>query len=295
MENQSVPGQLDLLSLTGYQPAEDPQSPAGEQMASSIASSSPLAMAPPDPDAAAAPLPQEATTGLNTLLIIDTETTGLDPEVDQCLEVGAILFDVPSRQVLAQQSFLLPVEANAAEPINRIPAATTTLPQPWRPALVYLQALMEAADVLVAHNAAFDSQWFGRGHLPSTTKPWLCSMDDMRWPADRQLRPRPSVRDLALAYEIPVWAAHRALTDCIYLVEVFRRCEDLEQRLVQGLEPRMLFKAKVSYDQRHLARDAGFRWNDPVAGAWTRRLSEREAACLGFPVENLDDVVPLAS
>ena len=41
-----------------------------------------------------------------TLLIIDTETTGLDPELDHCLEVGAILFDVPSRSVLAQQSFL---------------------------------------------------------------------------------------------------------------------------------------------------------------------------------------------
>ena len=109
------------------------------------------------------------------------------------------------------------------------------------------------------------------------------------------LRARPSVRDLALAYGIPVWAAHRALTDCIYLAEVFQRCDDLEQRLVHGLEPRFLYKAQVSYDQRHLAREAGFRWNDPVPGAWSRRLSVREAKALAFAVEDLGEALPLAS
>ena len=232
---------------------------------------------------------------MRTLLIIDTETTGLDPQLDHCLEVGVILFDVPSRQVLAQHSFLLPVDANAAEAINRIPAAATNLPQPWRPALSYLQSLLDAADVLVAHNAAFDRQWFGRGHLPATDKPWLCSMEEMRWPAERLLRSRPSVRDLALAYEIPVWAAHRALTDCIYLAEVFRRCDELEQLVERGLEPRQLMRAQVSYDDRHLARDAGFRWNEPVKGAWARRLSEREARDLDFPVVPVDPPMPMAS
>jgi DNA polymerase-3 subunit epsilon len=223
-----------------------------------------------------------------TLLILDTETTGLSPETNHCVEVGAILFDVQSRAVLAQQSFLLPAETNAAEPINRIPAAVTRLPQPWKEGLRWFQNLLDAADVLVAHNAAFDRQWFGRGELPAVTQPWLCSMEDMRWPADRQLRSRPSVRDLALAYGVPVWAAHRALTDCIYLAEVFARCEDLEQQLLQGLEPRQLVRAKVSYDDRQLARDAGFRWNDPIKGAWARRMSEREIQELSFPVAPVD-------
>ena len=317
MENESVPGQLDLLSLTGFQPApapRDPECSPPKADGAQLEPETPLEpQAQPEPSSAGsqqdsprdqaleprlvseASLSPEAGASPRTLLILDTETTGLDPETDHCLEVGAILFDVPSRQVLAQQSFLLPVQANAAEPINRVPAAVTCLPQPWEAALVYFQSLVDAAEVLVAHNAAFDRQWFGRGCLPSIAKPWLCSMDDMRWPQERQLRARPSVRDLALAYEIPVWAAHRALTDCIYLAEVFRRCEDLEQRLVHGLEPRSLFKAQVSYDQRHLAREAGFRWNDPVPGAWSRRLSVREAQALAFAVEDLGEALPLAS
>ncbi len=226
----------------------------------------------------------EAPAGPATLLIIDTETTGLDPEKDRCLEVGAILFDVSARSVLAQQSFLLPVESNAAEPINRIPAAVTRLPQPWPGALRWFDELLVAADVLVAHNAAFDRQWFGLGVVPAIATPWLCTMDDIRWPAERQLRSRPSVRDLALAYGVPVWAAHRALSDCIYIAEVFARCDDLEQLLERGLEPRQLMRARVSFEERHLAKAAGFRWNDPIKGAWTRRLSDREVAELEFPV-----------
>ena len=66
-----------------------------------------------------------------TLLILDTETTGLEPASAQCIEVGAVLFQVPQRAVLAQVSFLLPAQANPAEAINGIPAAVTRLAQPW--------------------------------------------------------------------------------------------------------------------------------------------------------------------
>jgi DNA polymerase-3 subunit epsilon len=114
-------------------------------------------------------------------------------------------------------------------------------------------------------------------------------MEDIRWPADRCLRANPSVRDLALAYSVPVWAAHRALTDCIYLAQVFERCEDLEQLLVEGLEPRRLYRARLSYEERHKAREAGFRWNEPISGAWSRRLSEREVNRLDFPVVPVDE------
>lgn len=242
----------------------------------------------PTPSTAPIPPPEPTATPQSgvpqTLLIIDTETTGLDPLRDRCLEVGAILFDVASRAVLCQQSFLLPVDSNPAEAINHISASVTRRPQPWQDALRWFDQLLSAADLLVAHNAAFDRQWFGIDPLPAALKPWLCTMDDIRWPDDRQLRSRPSVRDLALAYGVPVWAAHRALTDCIYLADVFARCDDLEELLLRGMEPRQLMRARLSFEERHLAKAAGFRWNDPVKGAWTRRLSEREILELDFPV-----------
>ena len=291
-----VPGQLDLLQELGTpteasNPAIDLRQPAPQSEPNDF----------PDrqqSQPAVGPLTDarnERGEAPEQLLIVDTETTGLDVQTDQCLEVGAVLFSVSSRQVLAQVSFLLPVDSNPAEAINRIPAPVTRMPQPWQQGLAYFQELMSSADVLVAHNASFDRQWFGRGVLPSASRPWLCTLEDVRWPAERQLRARPSVIDLALAYGVPVWAAHRALTDCLYLAEVFRRCDDLELLIARGLEPRCLMRAQVSYDDRHLAREAGFRWNDPVKGAWVRRLSQREAEALAFPVVAVENAMPMAS
>ncbi|WP_413677584.1 3'-5' exonuclease [Prochlorococcus sp. MIT 0916] len=222
------------------------------------------------------------------ILILDTETTGLDNENDECLEVGSILFDVKSRSVLAQQSFLLPVEINNAEKINNIPAEITRLPQPLSEAIKYFESLVRVSDVIVAHNAEFDMKWFGLKKLPQIEKKWICSMDDITWPADRQLKTRPSVRDLALAYGVPVWNAHRALTDCIYLSEVFKRCSELEQLLIRALEPKVLLRAEISYEERYLAKSAGFRWNDAIKGAWSRRMSRRDMQKLEFPVHVVD-------
>ena len=236
----------------------------------------------PEPAVAALGVPR-------TLLILDTETTALSPSEGSCIEVGAILFAVPQRAVLTQVSLLLPCDRNPAEAINGIAAAVTRLEQPWQAAMACFKAMLQHCDAVLAHNAAFDRQWFdGSGHLPTITRPWICSMEDMRWPPERQLRANPSVRDLALAYGVPVWAAHRALTDCIYLAQVMERCQDLEALLEAALQPRQLFRARLSYSERHLAKQAGFRWNDPIQGAWTRRLSNREAEALPFPVQPCD-------
>jgi DNA polymerase-3 subunit epsilon len=87
---------------------------------------------------------------------------------------------------------------------------------------------------------------------------------------------------------VPVWAAHRALTDCIYLAQVLERRADLEELLQAALVPRHLYRALVSYAERHQAREAGLRWNEPVPGAWSRRLTEAEADALPFAVQCLE-------
>jgi DNA polymerase-3 subunit epsilon len=316
-ESDSRWEQTDLLSLSLVTPdsapppaAAEPLQPVAEREAESAAAAenqTVVALAPEArPDAGAA---AEASAGPSApcvdlpsftsaarslpacpqrLLILDTETTGLSPNAGQCIEVGAVLFHVPSRSVLTQVSFLLPCPSNPAQVVNGIDAAVSRLPQPWQEGLRCFEAMVASADALVAHNVPFDRQWFGLGALPPLQAPWICTMEDIRWPAERQLRPTPSLRDLALAYGVPVWAAHRALTDCLYLVQVFERCDELEELLQVALEPRRLYRARLSYAERHRAKEAGFRWNDPVQGAWTRRLSQRELEALTFPVQAVE-------
>ena len=216
------------------------------------------------------------------LLLIDTETTGLDPAHGELCEVGAVLFSVPHRAVISQLSFLRPVLCNAAAAINGIDPLLTQLPQPASEPLALFLAMAQQADAFLAHNAAFDRQWIEPllpADLLGGTRPWICSCEGIRWPG---LKPNPSLQSLALAHGIPVWAAHRALTDCIYLAQVLERDPELEAHLQEGLQPRHLVAAQLPYEQRELAREAGFRWI-PEARQWQRRCSESERNALPFP------------
>jgi DNA polymerase-3 subunit epsilon len=120
------------------------------------------------------------------LLIIDTETTGLDPKQDRVIELAAILYSVDYRTTLHQVSTLLTAPAeNPQERVNRIPA--NVLPNLSKIIQTHsLQIFMEMvneSNFAVAHNADFDRQWFDGNHLPvlqKDVKPmhWLCTMTD---------------------------------------------------------------------------------------------------------------------
>ena len=225
---------------------------------------------------------------IEKVLIIDTETTGLDENKDEVIEIGCILFHVSSRSVLSQVSFLLPVSTNEAEYVNGISAEVTNIDQPWQDGLNFFLKLVDYSDLIVAHNVEFDRKWFGKGILPKLEKNWICSLEDINWSFQKSLKTRPSVTDLALSFSIPVWNLHRALSDCFYISEVFKKCNNLEELLLKATEPRFLYKALVSYEERYLAKNAGFRWNTPVEGAWSKKLTAEEASNLDFKVKILN-------
>jgi len=223
---------------------------------------------------------------MKKILILDTETTGLDPaDGAVVVELAAILFDVELRDVVAQCSVLLPSGSNDAQHVNRIkPELTRSAPKVMSPMLKAFYAMAHEADYAVAHNADFDRKWFGDGgSLPALELRWICTMDDVKWPKNTK-RGRPSVVSLALDYEVPVWAAHRALTDCVYLAEVMKREPDLTRLLIEALEPRKVYVAMLPYEKRQQCKDAGFVWDQIVPKAWARKLRPSEAEQLGFPV-----------
>jgi len=154
--------------------------------------------------------------------------------------------------------------------------------------LNFFLKLVDCSDFIVAHNVEFDKKWFGKGRLPKLNKKWICTLEDFNWSFKKSLKTRPSVTDLALSFSIPVWNLHRALSDCFYISEVFKKCDNLEELLLKATQPKFLYKALVTYEERSLAKNAGFRWNSPVQGAWSRKLTTDEAKSLDFRVEILN-------
>lgn len=224
---------------------------------------------------------------INRALIIVVETDSLE-ESATVIEVGAILYSLSSG-TLQEVSTLLPAETNAAEAVNRIkPAALQEMGSVLESfALEMLFAMSKEADVFVAHNADFDStRIFGSpGFLPLAPLPWVCTMEDFKWPQGKQ---QGSLTALALDHGLGVASAHRALTDCRLLARLFDVMPDLQSLFQQAMRPKALFVGCQPFSENHFAKDAGFKWDRLVPKKWSRRMAIEDVAALPFKVAMLD-------
>lgn len=219
------------------------------------------------------------------LLIVDTETTGLECSDSQVIEVAGILFDVDLCDVICQLSFVMPCNDNPARHVNKIAPEITQAGEQVMPSMIRsFYEMASHADYILAHNASFDKKWFGEGQgLFALDVPWICTMEDIRWPRSSK-KGRPSVVSLALDYGVPVWSAHRALTDCIYLAEIMKREPALKQAIKESLEPKKVYISMLPYESRQQCKDAGFTWDKLVPRKWAKKMRESEAKTIGFQI-----------
>lgn len=217
-------------------------------------------------------------------LIVDTETTGLDPVTDRVIEIAALLYSVEQHTTLSQFATLLPGESNAAERVNRIPIAALgevgRLEEIIKPVRETFHTLRSVADVIVCHNVEFDQQWFRSDWLDL---PWVCTNFDFEWPM--QTREAGSLINLALEHGIGISSAHRALTDCQLIASLFDRMPlfgcDLQAMFARAMRPKGIFQAVVPFEEKDRAKEAGFKWNGETK-KWTRRMAVEDAGALPF-------------
>jgi DNA polymerase-3 subunit epsilon len=221
---------------------------------------------------------------MKTILILDTETTGIDPATSTTIEVGVILYSVEHGTSLMSYASLLEAKENPAEAINRIPAAALgghNASQAWAD----VETMADRADAIVAHRAEFD-RGFVTQHLRDV-KPWICSKFDLEWPRGK---PGESLVQLALEHDLGVAYAHRALADCDLLARLFTRVRemgvDVAEMLRRALRPKADFVALVSYEDRELAKKAAFQW-DGIARQWKRRMFLEDVDKLPFRVRQV--------
>ena len=219
---------------------------------------------------------------MKTALLLDTETTGLSPaDGARCIEVGCILFDLTNACPIACYSSLIRSETNEAEAINHIPVAALRDARDSESVWRTMAAIVVSADVIVAHRAEFD-----RGFVPEpirNAKPWVCSKFEIEWPLAKTGE---HLVHLALAHGIGVVSAHRAMTDVDILARLLTRVAELGHSLPalieRAMRPKVKVRALVSYDDRELAKAAGFQW-DGATKLWTRTMFVDDVPKLGFP------------
>jgi DNA polymerase-3 subunit epsilon len=213
-------------------------------------------------------------------LILDTETTGLDPSVHRCIEVACILFDLQRAVPVASYASLIRSDANDAEAVNRIPVGALLEAQHdivvWR----HVVELASEVDVILAHRAEFDRS-FVLGSLRDF-RPWVCTKFHVEWPHGKI---GDGLASLALAHGCGVVSAHRAMTDCDILSRLMMRVHETGTPLVpiieRAMRPRRSVVALVSYEERDKAKASGFAW-DAEARHWWRDIPCDEIEKLPF-------------
>lgn len=220
-------------------------------------------------------------------VILDTETTGLQHRTNEIIEIGVIAFSFDNNGQIGDvlgvygglQQPSLPVPAD----ITRLTGITDDIVAGKSIDLQALKAIVEPADLIIAHNAGFDRPFCDAFSTMFSGKAWACSNAEIDWSAR-------GYEGTKLAYLIGQAGyfhdGHRAVDDCFALLEVLDHRRDdaattaFAELLTASRRSRVRIYAENSpFDLKDHLKARGYRWSDGSDGrpkSWWVEVDETE-------------------
>lgn len=224
-----------------------------------------------------------------TAIVLDVETTGLDPTSDEVIEVGMVKFAyLPSGQIVR----IIDTFSSLNEPTREIPPEATKLHHITNDMVAghkidesAVDAFVSDAAIVIAHNASFDRRFTERYWPAFVDKPWACSVSSIDWRAH-------GFEGSRLAYLLAgvglFHEAHRAVDDCRALLEILASSLPSIERtalsvLLENARKRTIrIWAEYSpFDLKDELKKRGYRWSSGDDGrpkAWYIDIDESREA-----------------
>lgn len=167
-----------------------------------------------------------------TAAVLDLETTGLYYQEEEIIEIGIQLFQYNQKNgdllklLESYEAFQEPKKKLRPE-ISVITGITDEMLTGQKIDWQKVDALLNQADLLIAHNARFDRPFLDQKSKVSPTKVWGCSLKQINWMKRGYTS---SKLELLSIYHGFFTQAHRALKDAQALLYLLAQTDPLDER-----------------------------------------------------------------
>jgi DNA polymerase-3 subunit epsilon len=223
-------------------------------------------------------------------IVLDTETTGIDTETDQVIELGLVAFEfVPATGEIVRVTGVYDSLEDPGVPIppevTAIHGITDDMVAGCRIDDAAVARFVAGAHWIVAHNAAFDRPVIERRLPLFESLPWVCSYAEIPW---RQEGFAGAKLEYLANHQGFFYEGHRSEIDCRALLEVLRRplpvSGDIAWRRLLESGARQSYRIwalEAPFESKDLLRARGYRW-DARRRCWHRTM-DRDAAAAEAP------------
>ena len=220
------------------------------------------------------------------VVVLDTETTGLDATKDKIIELAMLRFEVdlasglPVGEVevfdeLEDPGMPIPPEVQALTGIRDADVAGKRLDAQR------VADMLDGVDLVIAHNAGFDRPFCEARFDLFQDIAWACSFADMDWKA--QGRSSQKLESLALELGL-FYDAHRAEMDCHALLAVLTAplpkdpaSHALATLIAASRQPAYRLSATgAPFESKDRLKARGYRWNGEQR-VWQTRIGSDAA------------------
>ena len=216
-------------------------------------------------------------------IILDLETTGLNPKTDEIIEIGLVLFEFNIKENKAFISNVYSMLQESSQPLSQeimqLTGINDSLLKGKQIDWALVNALFAQSDLIVAHNMGFDRSFvlndkrIDNGSFDNTL--WGCSQRHINW-KQKGIGKSVALNYLAADAGFVNPSAHRAVFDCAttfrlvqpHISELYQRCQEKEYLIAANFAP---------FEKKDQLKNRSYRW-DAQNRVWTRVIPETQLA-----------------